>query len=212
MERNKREDRQTHSMSLDEQALAYLKKSGSSTVKKVYSDLRMKNPSLTEADLADAVWRMVEGGKAEAEDIPPATKSLREYLRFWERNLVSYLVIAACLLTLVTIYALPAQFPLVIFRWVLGSVFVLFIPGYVAVEALFPKSRDLDGIERFALSVGLSLALVPLVGLLLNYTPWGIRLDPIVISLTILTVGLTAVGLGRRFRMSVERFELESPK
>jgi uncharacterized membrane protein len=56
----------------------------------------------------------------------------------------------------------------------------------------------------------LSTSLVPLVGLLLNYTPWGIRLDPIVISLTILTVALTGVALERRFRMSVERFELEN--
>jgi len=53
---------------------------------------------------------------------------------------------------------------------------VLFIPGHVAVEALFPKSREIDAIERFALSVELSLALVPLIRLLLNYTPSGISL------------------------------------
>jgi len=86
--------------------------------------------------------------------------------------------------------------------------FVLFIPGYVALEALFPKGQELDGIERLALSVGLSLAMVPLVGLLLNYTPWGIRLDLIMISLTMLTVGLALVAFARRFRLSVERFEL----
>jgi len=105
------------------------------------------------------------------------------------------------------IYTLPSAFPLVVLRWVLGSVFVLFIPGYVTVEALFPKGRDLDGIERLALSVGLSLALVPLIGLLLNYTPWGIRLDPIVTSLTMFTLALATVAIGRRFRLSVERFE-----
>jgi uncharacterized membrane protein len=103
------------------------------------------------------------------------------------------------------IYAVPPDFPFVALRWVLGSVFVLFIPGYVAVEALFPKGRELDSIERFALSVGLSLALVPLVGLLLNYTPWGIRLTPIVISLVILTVGLAVIAFARRYRLSVER-------
>jgi len=94
--------------------------------------------------------------------------------------------------------------PLVAIRWVLGSLFVLFIPGYVTVEALFPKGRELDTIERFALSVGLSLALVPLVGLLLNYTPWGIRLNPIVVSLTLLTVGLAVVALAREYRLSSE--------
>jgi len=40
----------------------------------------------------------------------------------------------------VAIYAVPSEFPFVALRWVLGSVFVLFIPGYVTVEALFPKA------------------------------------------------------------------------
>jgi hypothetical protein len=213
MQQNRTQNNQTpQPTSVDEQALAYLKKNGSSIVAKLYADLKTKNPPLTEEELTDAVWRMVEGNRVEVEDVPPATSSLREYLGFWERNLGLYFVAGACLLSLLAIYAIPEMFPLVAFRWVLGSIFVLFIPGYVTVEALFPKGRELDGIERFALSVGLSLAVVPLVGLLLNYTPWGIRLDPIVISLTILTLGLAGVTVLRRFRISVERFEMESFK
>jgi hypothetical protein len=193
---------------LDELALAYLRKNGSADVKQLYDALRVTRRSLTEVEATGLVWRLVERGEANVEDIPPATKSVREYLRFWERNLPLYLSLTVSLGTLLVVYALPDDFPLVVFRWVLGSVFVLFIPGYVAVEALFPKGRELDGIERLALSVGLSLALVPLVGLLLNYTPWGIRLDPIMVSLTVLTVGLALVAFVRRFRLSVERFEL----
>lgn len=189
-------------------ALAYLRKNGSASVKQLYDVLKVTTRSLTEAEATDLVWRLVGRGEADVEDIPPATKSVREYLRLWERNLPLYLSLTVSLGTLLVVYALPDDFPLVVFRWVLGSVFVLFIPGYVAVEALFPKGRELDGIDRLALSVGLSLALVPLVGLLLNYTPWGIRLDPILISLTILTVGLAIVAFARRFRLSVERFEL----
>jgi len=199
-------------MSIDEEAVAYLKKNASVSVEKLYTALRIKNPSITEAGVADLVWRMVERGQADVEDIPPATKSLRQYLGFWERNLGLYVSLAASLVTVLVIYTIPSDFPLVVLRWVLGSVFVLLIPGYVTVEALFPKGRDLDGIERFALSVGLSLALVPLIGLLLNYTPWGIRLDPIVVSLTVFTVGLTLVAVGRRFRMSVEQSEVERIK
>jgi len=199
-------------MSIDEQALAYLEENGSMGVDKLYAMLQMRNPSVTEMGVTDLVWRLVERGEVDVEDIPPAVNSLRQYLRLWERNLWFYVSLAVSLLTVVVIYALPAVFPLVAARWVLGSVFVLFIPGYVTVEALFPKGRELDGIERFALSVGLSLALVPLIGLLLNYTPWGIRLDPIVVSLTAYTVALSIVALVRRFRMSVDRFESEKLK
>ena len=193
---------------LEELALAYLRKNGSADVKQLYDALKATRRSLTEAEATDLVWRLVEKGQVNAEDVPPATKSVLEYLRFWERSLTLYLSMAVSLATLLVVYAFPDDFPFVVLRWVLGSVFVLFIPGYVAVEALFPKGRELDGIERLALSVGLSLALVPLVGLLLNYTPWGIRLDPIMISLTTLTIGLALVAFARRFRSSVERFEL----
>src|SRR5574337_2061409 len=61
-------------------------------------------------------------------------------------------------------------------RVVLGLPFVLFFPGYVLIAALYPRRSDLDGVERVALSLGLSLAVVPLIGLVLNYTLWGIRL------------------------------------
>jgi hypothetical protein len=195
---------------VDEEASTYLRKNGATSVPQLYDALRSKNPSLSEAEVTDLVWRLVEGGQADVEDIPPATKSLRQYLGIWERNLWFYASVAISLMTVLVVYTVPPQPPLVALRWILGSVFVLFIPGYVTVEALFPKSRELDGIERFALSVGLSLALVPLVGLLLNYTPWGIRLTPIVISLTILTVGLAFVGVGRRFIFSAERFRSEA--
>lgn len=78
---------------------------------------------------------------------------------------------------------------------------ILFIPGYVLIAALFPEKKSIDGIERFALSVGLSIAVVPLIGLVLNYTPFGIRLDPIVISLTLFTVIMMIITFYRRARL-----------
>jgi uncharacterized membrane protein len=67
---------------------------------------------------------------------------------------------------------------------------VLFIPGYVLIVALFPKQGDLELIERIALSFGLSIAIVPLIGLVLNYTLWGIRLVPIVTSIVLFTTAM----------------------
>lgn len=114
--------------------------------------------------------------------------------------------LAACYLwlaaTLFCIYlpVLNASFLRVLF----GIPMVLFIPGYALIAALFPGIKDIDGIERVALSFGLSIAVVPLTGLALNYTPWGIRLDPIVISLAILTIGLCLIAQYRRARLVPE--------
>lgn len=88
-------------------------------------------------------------------------------------------------------------------RVVLGLPFVLFFPGYTLIAALYPRRGDLDGIERLALSLGLSLAVVPLIGLVLNYTPWGIRLAPIVVSLT-LFIGICSLVAGHKRRILAE--------
>ncbi|MDY6864701.1 MAG: DUF1616 domain-containing protein [Halobacteriota archaeon] len=95
-------------------------------------------------------------------------------------------------------------------RVILGLLFVLFFPGYSLIAALFPRKDDLDGIERVALSFGLSIAVVPLIGLVLNYTPFGIRLSPIITSLFIFTISLAITAYIRRSGIPEEdRFKLE---
>jgi uncharacterized membrane protein len=89
-------------------------------------------------------------------------------------------------------------------RILFGVPFILFVPGYALIAALFPGSKDLDGIERVALSFGLSIAVVPLVGLALNYTPWGIRPDPIVTCLALLTLVLCIIAQYRRVLLPAE--------
>ncbi len=92
-------------------------------------------------------------------------------------------------------------------RIVLGLPFVLLFPGYVLIAALYPRRSDLDGVERLALSLGLSLAVVPLIGLILNYTPWGIRLTPILVSLALFIAVCSVAAARQRMRHSfAERF------
>ena len=94
-------------------------------------------------------------------------------------------------------------------RIVFGVAMVLFIPGYALIAALFPARDDLDGIERVALSFGLSIAVVPLIGLGLNYTPWGIRLDPILASLTLFTLAMAGIAWYRRLLLPpADRFRV----
>lgn len=71
-----------------------------------------------------------------------------------------------------------------ILRVILGLPVVLFFPGYTLLAALFPRKSSLENIQRLALSLGLSIAVVPLIGLILNYTSWGITLNSILYSLS----------------------------
>jgi len=95
-------------------------------------------------------------------------------------------------------------FPDSILRMAMGLPFVLLFPGYTLICALFPGKEDLDGIERTALSVGLSLAIVPLIGLILNYTPFGIRLHPTVVSLSLFTLSMSILSTYRRDKLPSE--------
>jgi uncharacterized membrane protein len=113
------------------------------------------------------------------------------------------LALAVLLFTLTPLSSLPVRIPL-------GLLMVLFVPGYTLIAALFPKKADLEGIERTALSFGLSIAVVPLIGLGLNYTPWGIRLTPVVISLAVFTIVMAAAAYWRRMSLPAEeRFSLQ---
>jgi len=114
-------------------------------------------------------------------------------------------IVAATLLLLPLVYAVPFE-PL---RIVLGLLLVLCFPGYVLLATMFPRQGNLKGVERVALSLGLSIALVPLLGLILNFTPWGIRLTPIVLSLSLWTVLFAGVAWHRRKQItSGERYEV----
>jgi len=109
------------------------------------------------------------------------------------------------------------------FRFVLGAIFLLVLPGYAVLSALYPgrpKASAEDGNatpqlfeahegllfgERIALSFGTSLALIPITAVTLGGL--GIPLTPttIVASLTLLVVGFVAVGAIRRAKLAPER-------
>ena len=87
-------------------------------------------------------------------------------------------------------------------RLLLGLAYVLFVPGYALQAALFPRAGDLDGPERLALSFGLSVAVVPLLALVLDRLPWGIRLWPIVAGEGLIIALWAAVAVFRRRRLA----------
>ena len=79
---------------------------------------------------------------------------------------------------------------------------VFFVPGYLLTALLFPGQTSIDWIERLALSLGLSVAVVALSTLLLNYTPWGVRLIPIVMAVVVFSVLVGIAAYRERLRLS----------
>jgi uncharacterized membrane protein len=73
-----------------------------------------------------------------------------------------------------------------VLRLIFGGIFALFAPG-LAWSYVFFARKQIDGIERLALSFGLSIALVPLAVFWLN---WLFDM-----KITLLSTSLTVTGL-----------------
>lgn len=79
-------------------------------------------------------------------------------------------------------------------RIIFGSVYVLFLPGFIVSYLFFPKTKEfeskekgaIDWIERIALSFALSIAIVPLAVFYLNLI--GIKINLLNSFLTILGI------------------------
>lgn len=100
-----------------------------------------------------------------------------------------------------------------------GVAAVVFAPGYALVAALHPDRgrgvsvenspgyTNVDTLGRLALAVGLSIALVPLLGILLSFTPWRINPLPFVGGIAAFTTAGAVVAVARRASVrSEERF------
>ena len=107
------------------------------------------------------------------------------------------LTLATTVVVLLAPFAGPARIGLAV-------AFVFFLPGYLLVAALYPRKGDLDPAERLALSLGLSIAVVPLIGLALNYSPWGIRLNPTLAFVSLFIVLAAGVAAYRRLALPAD--------
>ena len=83
------------------------------------------------------------------------------------------------------------------FRIFFGSFYVLFLPGLVMTFAFFPAKnqgeKEIDIIERIALSFALSVAIVPLLVFYLNLV--GIKINILNVSLVIAFIILAGLAI-----------------
>jgi len=161
--------------------------------------------------LIENILDLQSEGKLRLTETVASTPSMLAYLQSSKAYWYWTTIILSMTTTILVITVPEDAYPLVYIRYILGSVFVLWMPGYTFINALFPtkvpiptSSPELDTIERIALSIGMSLALVPIVGLLLNYTPWGIRQTPITLSLLALTLTFATASIIREHQIRMK--------
>jgi uncharacterized membrane protein len=121
------------------------------------------------------------------------------------RKFPSDLLFVAGLVILTDIFVFIPPLSESLIRTALCLPLVLFLPGYALVALLFSEKSGLEGLERVALSIGLSVAVVPLIGLGLNFTSWGIQEIPILVCLSLFTLLLSGLAYARRNELPEDR-------
>lgn len=141
--------------------------------------------------------------------------------RLWHLDLAAVVIATAC--AGIAVYAGDG-----VLRIALGLPLVVLLPGYALVSLLFParsadpetdpfdgdktglrtplpKRHGIDGYERLGLSVALSVAIVPAVAFVADFTAAGIALEPILAGVCGVTVALALLALATRSRLPPER-------
>jgi Protein of unknown function (DUF1616) len=200
-------DKQPYTEKIQELIIDILKKNKPQTSNELITLIQQQYP-VPQKEISAILIRLEEANKIHfAKKILPQPATVVGYL-FSAKSLWFWLSLIVSMATAVSVFIVPENaYPLTYLRQTLGTIFVLFLPGYTFLKLLYPtkvpiatSSDDLDTIERFALSIGLSIALTAIVGLILNYTPWGIRLAPITFSLLVSTIVFSIAGLIREYQ------------
>jgi uncharacterized membrane protein len=111
-----------------------------------------------------------------------------------------HILYAVVILTLLLILIISV-FPGSVIRIILGLPLILFFPGYTLMSALFPRESAIGRLDKIALSFGVSIAVVSLIGLAVSFTPWGIGLYSILVSISAFILVLSIVAWFRQLHL-----------
>lgn len=160
----------------------------------VYEKLRYP-----ENKIVEEILQLQDKGKLVLKAPHISFSSFRDYLSSDESFWFWAIILATISSSVLAILIPENNYPLVFARYILGSALVLFLPGYSFLRAFQPKTK-LSYLEELLFSIGVSIFFVFIVGLFLNFTPWGITTIPILICLSSITISTATIATFREYK------------
>ena len=168
------------------------------TVREIVEQVRKVEPD--PAKVASVVRRLEDEGAIElSEECVPLT--LAEYATspqsLWFQE--SLMGVENSLHPLILPTLLPSYVILVNLRYTFASILVLFLPGYALMAAAYPIMSPFGDAAKFAVSLGISLAVGILIVVPLSLSPLGLGTGTNSASVAALTLVMLMVALNRRY-------------
>ena len=156
--------------------------------------------SFDDDDLVSVIRRMVNEGSLTLAKPSYSHETLIDY--FFTPSLSTWFWITALVtaLTVLLLRTAPNLSALEFPRWILGSLFVLYLPGYALIRFLRPDSSEMDWVEKHTLSVVASFTITALAGVALEYAGVGINLTTVTGSMTIFVLFFIVVAAIRDYQ------------
>jgi len=189
---------------LDKLLIKLVRKQKPETVEQL-AEMIQEQHRFSREEIMERVLLLQSEGRLSLKETKKAYPSFFLSFIFSDRSAWFWIIAVIAYSTIVVVATIPENaFPFVYARYVLGLLYVLFLPGYCFIRAIFVQ-RELEHLEQIVFSLGLSIVFAFLVGLLLNYSPWGITLVPIVLSLLTLTLIFSIIALFREYQVRSEQ-------
>lgn len=120
-----------------------------------------------------------------------------------KKSIFSDIVLVWLISALCTISVLIPQLKTTALTSISGFLLILFVSGYALISFIYPRKESLEGIERFALSFGLSLVITSIIGFTV-YSQLGTQINYIFLVVSILTIILSFLAYIRRLNLQEE--------
>jgi hypothetical protein len=165
----------------------------------VVANLHKVDRSISADEIHDAVRNLERQGTVNLSEEKMPSSFVKSLSDPWT-NLPLWAAVLGSILMIVSLYLLPQEGPWLGVRGVIGAVFLFAVPGY-ALAGLLVRQDKPHAVELIAVSIGLSLGIVALVGIVLGYSEIGVRMEPVIASMSAFSIAVAILASYRNYSL-----------
>ncbi|MFP3317117.1 MAG: DUF1616 domain-containing protein [Candidatus Nanopusillus sp.] len=193
-------------MSFEEDILNYLNKNLEKTrIKEILKYLEEKHGKINKVEFSRQIYYLIQENK-----IKLVENKKRSFISYFFSIENSWYLFSIIVITLSLISSILMSNKYILIKGIVVSPLLFFYPGYGIIESIYPKKEEWSELERGALSIGMSLAILPLLGLILNLLPIGLNVYSVSISIYIFTLAVLFIAKYRKYQYEKIRWVIKN--